>query len=214
MANRIVLYLLKPLLLVRKRWLKKKLGYMANSAYISRKSKIVGWKNVFLYEHAAIRENSIIHAVNAKFIMKKYCGAAAGLVVSTGTHLSLVGHWRREINEAKKRELDPLNTSSKDVIVEEEVWLATNVVLMPGVVVGRGSAVGAGSVLRRSVPPYSTVIGNPARVIGFRFTPEQIIEHEKALYPEEERLPLDLLEKNYKKFFLDRRTEIMKYLQV
>ena len=198
----------------RKKSLKKRLGYMANSAYISRRVKIVGWKNVFLYDGANIRPNAIIHAVRGKFIMKKYSSSASGLVVSTGTHLSVVGKWRREITEEKKREIDPQNISSKDVIVEEEVWLATNVVLMPGVVVGRGSAVGAGSVLRRSVPPYSTVMGNPARVVGFRFTPEQIIEHEKALYPEEERLPLDFLEKNYKKYFLDRRMEIIKYLQV
>lgn len=187
---------------------------MSNTAYIRRNASIVGHKNIYLYEEAQIGPYANIHAGSAKFIMKKYCGAAAGLVVSTGTHLSLVGHWRREINEAKKRELDPHNTSSGDVICEEEVWLGTNVVLMPGVVVGRGSAIGAGSVLRRSVPPYSTVIGNPARVVGFRFTPEQIIEHEKALYPEEERLPLELLEKNYKKYFLDRRMEIIKYLQV
>ena len=122
--------------------------------------------------------------------------------------------YRLSFSEAVKRELDPQNTSSGDVIVEEEVWLGTNVILLPGVVVGRGSAIGAGSVLRRSVPPYSTVMGNPARVVGFRFTPEQIIEHEKALYPKEERLPLELLEKNYKKYFLDRRMEIIKYLQV
>ena len=210
MMNTIKSFFLK----IRRNWLKKKMGYMSDTAYVSRKTKIVGSKNVFLYDKAVIRQNAVIHAGSARFIMKKYSSSASGLVVSTGTHLSVVGCWRREINEAKKRELDPQNTSSGDVVVEEEVWLATNVVLMPGVVVGRGSAVGAGSVLRRSVPPYSTVMGNPARVVGFRFTPEQIIEHEKALYPEEERLPLDFLEKNYKKYFLDRRMEIIKYLQV
>lgn len=204
----------KPVINIRKSRLKKKFGFMADTAYVSRKVHIVGSKNVFLYDKAVIRQNAIIHAGSAKFIMKKYSSSASGLVVSTGTHLSVVGCWRRDITEAKKRELDPQNNSSGDVVVEEEVWLATNVVLMPGVVVGRGSAVGAGSVLRRSVPPYSTVMGNPARVVGFRFTPEQIIEHEKALYPEEERLPLELLEKNYKKYFLDRRMEIIKYLQV
>lgn len=204
----------KILVSFRRNRLKQKMGYIADSAYISRKTKIDCPRNVYLYNKAVIRQNAVINAGSAKFIMKKYSGAASGLVVSTGTHLSVVGCWRRDITEAKKRELDPQNTSSGDVVVEEEVWLATNVVLMPGVVVGRGSNVGAGSVIRRSVPPYSLVIGNPARVVGFRFTPEQIIEHEKALYPEEERLPLELLEKNYKKYFLDRRMEIIKYLQV
>ena len=204
----------KLLIEIRKKSLKKKLGYMADSAYISHKTTIAGYKNIYLYDGAFIRQNAVIHAGSAKFIMKKLSSSASGLIVSTGTHLSVVGMWRRNISEAVKRELDPQNTSSGDVIVEEEVWLGTNVILLPGVVVGRGSAIGAGSVLRRSVPPYSTVMGNPARVVGFRFTPEQIIEHEKALYPEEERLPLELLEKNYKKYFLDRRMDIMKYLQV
>ena len=55
------------------------------------------------------------------------------------------------------------------------------------------------------------MIGNPAKVVGFKFTPEEVIEHEKALYSEEERLPLELLEKNYKKYFLDHIKEIKAY---
>ena len=206
--------ILRLLIDIRKKRLKKRLGYMAESAYISRNTKIDGAKNVFLYDKAVIRQNAVINAGSAKFIMKKYSSSASGLVVSTGTHLSVVGCWRRDITEARKKEIDPQRTTSKDVVVEEEVWLATNVVLMPGVVVGRGSNVGAGSVLRRSVPPYSLVIGNPAKVVGFRFTPEQVVEHEKMLYPEEERLPLELLEKNYKQYFIDRRKEILDYIQI
>lgn len=202
------------LIFLRIRQLKRRLGFMADTAYISRKTKLSGEKNIYLYEKAVIGRNAVIHADSAKFIMKKYCGAASGLVVSTGSHLSVVGCWRRDITEERKRELDHKRATSRDVIVEEEVWLATNVVLMPGVVVGRGSSIGAGSVLRRSVPPYSLVIGNPARVVGFRFTPEQIIEHERVLYNEDERLSMDLLENNYKKYFLDRRIEILKYLQI
>ena len=159
--------ILRLLIDYRRKRLRKRLGYMADSAYVSRNTKIDGAKNVYLYDNVVIRQNAVINAGSAKFIMKKYSSSASGLVVSTGTHLSVVGCWRRNITEAKKRELDPHNTSSGEVVVEEEVWLATNVVLMPGVVVGRGSAVGAGSVLRRSVPPYSTVMGNPAKQLEY-----------------------------------------------
>ena len=58
------------------------------------------------------------------------------------------------------------------------------------------------------------VIGNPAKVVGFSFTPEEIIEHEKVLYPEEERLPLELLEKNYNKYFISRIKEIKQFTRL
>lgn len=65
-----------------------------------------------------------------------------------------------------------------------------------GVTIGRGSIIGAGSVIRKNTPPYSIVIGNPARVIKFVLSPEDIAEHELNLYPETERLSLDILKKH------------------
>src|SRR5699024_1736066 len=46
--------------------------------------------------------------------------------------------------------------------------------ILSGVTLGDGVVVGAGSVVRQNVPPYAIVAGNPARVAGFRFPPEQI----------------------------------------
>lgn len=99
----------------------------------------------------------------------------------------------------------------KDVVVEEDVWIGTNVTLLSGVRVGRGATIGAGAVVRTNVPPYSIVMGNPAKVVGFCFKPEEIIEHEKTLYLEEERLPLDKLEKNYNKYFMNRLMNIREF---
>jgi hypothetical protein len=58
------------------------------------------------------------------------------------------------------------------------------------------------------------VVGNPAKVVGFTFSPEEIIEHEKALYSEKERLPLELLEKNYNKYYKKRLKEIAHYMHI
>ena len=55
--------------------------------------------------------------------------------------------------------------SGKDIIVEEDCWIGGNAVILPGVRVGRGSTVGAGSVVTRDVPPFHVVAGNPARII-------------------------------------------------
>ena len=57
----------------------------------------------------------------------------------------------------------PILTSP--IIVEDECWIAANVVITAGVTIGKHSVVGAGSVVTKSVPPYSVVVGNPAKVI-------------------------------------------------
>ncbi|HXU83131.1 MAG TPA: DapH/DapD/GlmU-related protein [Polyangia bacterium] len=51
------------------------------------------------------------------------------------------------------------------VVIEDDVWLGTNVVVLPGVRVGRGAVVGAGAVVTRDVSPFTVVAGVPARPI-------------------------------------------------
>jgi acetyltransferase-like isoleucine patch superfamily enzyme len=48
------------------------------------------------------------------------------------------------------------------IVIGDYAWIATNVILLPGVTVGRGAVVGAGAVVRGDVPDYAVVIGNPA----------------------------------------------------
>ena len=165
-------------------------------------------KNVFLYGHNALRDAKIF-STNARFIMKPYAGAAEGLRVSTGNHAMIVGRFYRTIQEDEKP--DGLD---KDVIVDEDVWIGRNVTLLPGVHIGRGAVVGAGAVLRSSIPPYSIAIGNPAKVIGFKFSPQEIIDHERFLYKEEDRLSIEALNENYQKYFMTRLKDIKTYLKV
>jgi acetyltransferase-like isoleucine patch superfamily enzyme len=54
--------------------------------------------------------------------------------------------------------------------------------VLSGVTISRGAIVAAGAVVTHSVPPYAIVGGNPARVIGARFDPQQIKRHEALLY--------------------------------
>ena len=100
---------------------------------------------------------------------------------------------------------------ARPVTIGDNCWIGGNATILPGVKIGNNVTIGAGSVVVKDIPSDCVAVGNPAKVVGFRFTPEEIIEHEKILYPESERLPLELLEKNYKKYFLDHIKEIKAY---
>ena len=54
----------------------------------------------------------------------------------------------------------------RPVTIEDDVWIATNSIILAGVTIGRGSIVGANSVVARDVPAYCVVAGNPAKQIS------------------------------------------------
>lgn len=59
-------------------------------------------------------------------------------------------------------------TKHGDVVIEEYVWVASRVTILPGVRIGRGSVIASGSVVTKDVPAMSIVGGVPAKVIGQR----------------------------------------------
>lgn len=58
--------------------------------------------------------------------------------------------------------------------VGNDVWIADGVVILSGVTIGDGAILGGNSVVTKSVPPYAVVVGNPARIVKYRFPPEII----------------------------------------
>lgn len=54
------------------------------------------------------------------------------------------------------------------VKIEDDCWIAANSIILAGVTIGRGSVIGAGSVVTKDVPPYSVIAGSPARIIKSR----------------------------------------------
>ena len=54
---------------------------------------------------------------------------------------------------------------SAPIVIEEDVWLGEFVCVLPGVTIGRGSIIGAMSVVTRNIPPMCIAVGSPAKVI-------------------------------------------------
>ena len=64
----------------------------------------------------------------------------------------------------------------RPIHIERNVWIGFDACILPGVTVGEGSIVGARSVVRESVPPFSIAAGNPARIIR-KLDPEERLSH-------------------------------------
>lgn len=56
-----------------------------------------------------------------------------------------------------------------DIVVEDDVWLATDAIILSNVTIGRGAVVCAGAVVTKDVPPYAIVAGVPAKLVRYRF---------------------------------------------
>ena len=113
-----------------------------------------------------------------------------GNKVLFGPHVTIIGgdHRITDVGRFIYDVLDKHPEDDQDVHIEDDVWIGTNTTLLKGVTVGRGAVVAAGALVTKDVPPYAIVGGVPAKVLKYRFTPEQIQEHERQLYAEDKRL--------------------------
>lgn len=64
--------------------------------------------------------------------------------------------------------------TNKECIIENDVWIGIGAIIRRGVTVGTGSIIGANSFVNKDVPPYSIVVGSPARLLKYRFSEKKI----------------------------------------
>ena len=67
-------------------------------------------------------------------------------------------------------------------VLGNDVWIGHGAIVLPGVHLGNGAAIGAGAVVSRDVPPFAIVVGVPARIVRYRFEPEIIAALERIAW--------------------------------
>jgi acetyltransferase-like isoleucine patch superfamily enzyme len=164
------------------------------------------YHNIYIGNNVMILKNTRFVCSRAKIIIKDNVQIGKNVLMVAGNHnVTDIGKYMIDVNVKFPRH-------DRGITIYEDVFIIFNVIILDGVTIGRGAIVGTGSVVRKSIPPYSIVLGNPAKVIGFRFSPQLIIEHEKKLYKESDRISIHELEENYKKFYLNKFREIVSFM--
>jgi hypothetical protein len=67
---------------------------------------------------------------------------------------------------------DGYPSSRGDVVIGDDVWIGFGVTILSGVSIGNGAVIGAGTVVTKDIAPFAVAVGNPARIIKFRFDEE------------------------------------------
>lgn len=99
--------------------------------------------------------------------------------VHIGNYTSMAGGVRivNENHPMTKLSTHPLlygdHSDRVELKIGHDVWLGFDAIILPGCQeIGTGAIIGAGSVVTKNIPPYAVAVGNPARVLRYRFPPE------------------------------------------
>jgi acetyltransferase-like isoleucine patch superfamily enzyme len=84
--------------------------------------------------------------------------------VAVGANTTIVDTDFHPLN-AQERQVANSQAATAPVVIQNDVFIGMNCLILKGVTIGRGSVVGAGSVVTKDVPPCVIVAGNPARVL-------------------------------------------------
>ena len=145
---------------------------------------------MFLGNDINIGKHSTFWAVHSRIVIGDNVIFGPEVMVMGGNHnTSLAGRYMVDFTEKDKRPDD-----DQDVIFEGDNWIGARAIILKGVTIGRGAVIAAGSVVVRSVPPYSITVGIPARPRKLRGSVEEIILHELKLYKPDDRISKQKLE--------------------
>lgn len=143
-------------------------------------------------DYTAVNRNTIVDYAE----IGNFCSIGPNCHIGPGFHAMEYVSQSQRLYAAKnilgvKPTFEPYKNKA---IIGNDVWIGSGVIIMQGVIIGNGAVVGAGSVVTHDIPPYSIFVGNPARLLKFRFSQDRIDYLEKMdLFGEDYHKHKDLL---------------------
>ena len=107
-----------------------------------------------------------------------FCSFARGVKFSLfGNHrMDWVSSYPFHVHITHKNFIEGYPNIKGNIIVGNDVWIGLDSFIRAGVTIGDGAVIGACSVVAKNIPPYAIVVGNPAKIIRYRFNEEIINE--------------------------------------
>lgn len=143
----------------KQREIYKKLNVLEKHVYIAPDVIIDGAENIHFSDHIHIQPGCKLFGTG-------------GIKIGTGT---IFAHdvqilTQNHVYDRPDLECIPYDKryDNKEVVIGEYVWIGASVIILPGVTIGDGAIIGAGSVVVKDVPEGAVVGGNPAKVLKFR----------------------------------------------
>lgn len=171
--------------------------FVENNVNISRQHYMDG--TISIGNNVKLAKNVFID-YSGELILHDHVTLANGVIIETHTHV------------LEKNQSFPI--PSRLEIGDNVAVLTRSYIADTCHSIGRGARIGAGSYVRSNIPPYAIVIGNPAKIIGFSYSPEEMLEYEKNIYPEDERTQMEKYIQYYEKYFRGRSKEIKSYIKL
>jgi acetyltransferase-like isoleucine patch superfamily enzyme len=130
-------------------------AFVDESNYLSKEKTIFFGKNVVLNDNVHIAAKYSVKIGNDVLIASKVFISDHNHGIYSGSH----------------KHSSPFEVPNdraifgSQVVIEDNVWLGEFVVILPGITIGKGSIIGAMSVVTKSIPPNSIAVGSPAKII-------------------------------------------------
>ena len=146
---------------------------ISRKAEIQLTDKIIIGKNTRISSFAKIKVNDGVLKIGKNCTINSFCfiyadkgGLEIGDNVLMGPGVGIFGS-NYKCDDVNKPIIDQ-GIISRGIKIEDDVWIGSNSTILDGVTIGRGSIIGAGSVVTNDIPPFSSAFGVPAKVIKKR----------------------------------------------
>ena len=136
------------LLLSRSEWLRFRGAQIGKLAVVGKTNMQGNLNNLYIGTGASIGECTFI--LHDKIQIQSYAVVSDGVTILTASHQLRSSKWA---------------SVKKPIFIGKHAWIAVNSLLLPGVSIGAGAVVGAGSVVRENVPDFALAAGNPATIV-------------------------------------------------
>ncbi len=134
-----------------------KFGFFGENAEFRPGAYAITCSNISIGKNVILRPGTMLFANE-----KGKISIQDNVLVGSGVHFYVNNH---RFDDANIPIIDQGYYPSQDILVKEGAWIGANAIILPGVTIGVNCVVGAGSVVTKSTPDSSVVVGIPARVI-------------------------------------------------